>query len=216
MTPRRSSLSARRRRGGSFNPAGFSLIATAALGAVGAGAACWPLIDQMNPDAETIAGGAPIDVDLAPLAPGQQILVKWRGHPIFVVNRSPAALSTLQVSGARRQAFEPNFSVNQQPSYADNWHRSVKPEYAVLVGVCTHLGLPRFQPEKGQISPDWLGGYFCPCHGSKYDLAGRVFEAFRLHYNLPVPPYVFVNDKTLRIGANPQGETFELADIVQL
>ena len=112
---------------------------------------------------------------------------------------------------------DPNSSTLQQPPYAENWHRSVKPEFLVLVGVCTHLGcIPKFEPTKASISPDWLGGYFCPCHGSKYDLSGRVYSGVPAPYNLPVPPYVFVNDKTLRIGANPEGQSFELDSVLQL
>lgn len=195
----------------------FLLIATGAVGAIGAAAAVWPLIDQMQPDAATIAAGAPLEVDIGAVEPGQQIVVKWRGHPIFVVNRPPDALKTLQNPELVSRLRDPNSEVAQQPKYAENWHRSVKPEYLVLVGVCTHLGcIPKFQPGKGEVSPDWLGGYFCPCHGSKYDLAGRVFAGVPAPYNLPVPPYLFVNDKTLRIGANPTGESFELDDVVQL
>jgi len=171
----------------------------------------------MAPDAASIAAGAPIDVDIGGVAPGQQLLVKWRGHPIFVINRPPDALKTLQDPKLIAQLADPNSAVTQQPSYAANWHRSVKPEFAVLVGVCTHLGcIPSFEPAKGQLSPDWLGGYFCPCHGSKYDLAGRVFRGVPAPYNLPVPPYMFADDKTLRIGANPPGQTFDLGNIVQL
>jgi ubiquinol-cytochrome c reductase iron-sulfur subunit len=109
--------------------------------------------------------------------------------------------------------------VHQQPPYAQNWHRSAKPEYAVLVGICTHLGcIPKFFPDPNPSSPaaDWLGGYFCPCHGSKYDLAGRVFSGVPAPYNLPVPPYRFENDKTVRIGENPPGVTYDLGEIVAL
>jgi ubiquinol-cytochrome c reductase iron-sulfur subunit len=195
----------------------FLFVATGAAGVVAVGGVVWPLIDQMEPDAETIAAGAPIDVDLSGVAPGQQLLVKWRGHPIFIVNRTPAALQVLQDPALTNQLSDPESKVMQQPAYADNWHRSVKPEYAVLVGVCTHLGcIPNFKPDKGDVSPDWLGGYFCPCHGSKYDLAGRVFRGVPAPYNLPVPPYTFPDDKTLRVGANPAGSTYDLDAIVQL
>jgi len=195
----------------------FLFLATGAIGAVGAGAVLWPLIAQMAPDAATLAAGAPIDVDLGSLASGQQIVVKWRGHPIFITNRAPAALKVLQGEQLVAQLADPNSQVLQQPTYANNWHRSIKPEIGVLVGVCTHLGcIPVFEPDQGQVEPDWLGGYFCPCHGSKYDLAGRVFRGVPAPYNLPVPPYSFVNDTILRIGENPSGQKFDLDEITQL
>ena len=195
----------------------FLYIATAAVGAVGLGGVVWPLISQMEPDAQTIAAGAPVDVDISAIAPGQQILVKWRGHPIFIVNRPEAALKTLQDPELVNRLSDPDSKVVQQPGYAENWHRSVKPELLVLVGVCTHLGcIPGFKPDKGEVDASWLGGYFCPCHGSKYDLAGRVYSGVPAPYNLPVPPYIFVNDKTIRIGANPTGESFDLSKAVAL
>ena len=195
----------------------FLFIATGAVGLVGLGAVAWPLIDQMEPDAATIAAGAPIDVDLSAIAPGQQIVVKWRGHPIFIVNRGDAAQKTLRDPALVSLLSDPDSTVVQQPTYADNWHRSVKPEFAVLVGVCTHLGcIPSYQPDPGQQSGPWFGGWFCPCHGSKYDLAGRVFRGVPAPYNLPVPPYVFAGDKMLRIGENPPGETFGLESVTQL
>ena len=192
-------------------------IATGAVAAVGAASLIVPLVSQMEPDAATIAAGAPIDVDLSQVQPGQQILVKWRGHPIFIVNRPPEALKVLQEPELISKLADPHSTVMQQPGYAENWHRSVKPEYLVLVGVCTHLGcIPTFQPDKGSVDPSWPGGYFCPCHGSKYDLAGRVYSGVPAPYNLPVPPYTFTNDKTVRIGDNPTGQVFDLSNVVQL
>ena len=195
----------------------FLFIATGAVGAVGLGAAVWPLIDQMQPDAATIAAGAPLEVNIGAVQPGQQIIVKWRGHPIFIVNRTPEALKSLQNPELVSRLRDPDSEVLQQPKYAENWHRSVKPEYLVLVGVCTHLGcIPKFEPDKASITPDWLGGYFCPCHGSKYDLSGRVYSGVPAPYNLPVPPYTFASDTKLVIGANPEGQTFELENVLQL
>ncbi len=195
----------------------FLYIATGAVGVVGAASVVWPFVSQMLPDAQTIAEGAPIDVDIGAVASGQQILVKWRGHPIFIVNRPDAALKELQNTELVGKLSDPDSKAMQQPDYAANWHRSVKPEFLVLVGVCTHLGcIPTFQPDKGSVDPSWPGGYFCPCHGSKYDLAGRVYSGVPAPYNLPVPPYIFTNDKTIRIGENPSGTTFELSNIVQL
>ena len=197
----------------------FLYIATAAVGAVGAAATLVPLIGQMNPDRATVAAGAPISVDISKIAPGQQIQVFWRSKPILIVNRPPAALKVLQEKKMVDRLSDPNSAVHQQPPYAQNWHRSAKPEYAVLVGICTHLGcIPKFLPDPNPSSPaaDWLGGYFCPCHGSKYDLAGRVFSGVPAPYNLPVPPYRFENDKTVRIGENPPGVTYDLGEIVAL
>ena len=192
-------------------------IATGAVAAVGAVSVIVPLVSQMEPDAATIAAGAPIDVDLSQVQPGQQILVKWRGHPIFIVNRPPEALKVLQEPDLVSKLADPHSKVMQQPEYAENWHRSVKPEYLVLVGVCTHLGcIPTFQPDKGSVDASWPGGYFCPCHGSKYALAGRVYRGVPAPYNLPVPPYTFTNDKTVRIGDNPTGQAFDLSNVVQL
>lgn len=195
----------------------FLYITTGAVGAVGAAAVVWPLVEQMEPDAQTIAEGAPVDVDVSAIQPGQQIIVKWRGHPIFIVNRPESALKELQSPELVGKLADPDSKVTQQPPYAANWHRSVKPGLLVLVGVCTHLGcIPSFYPDKGQIDASWLGGYFCPCHGSKYDLSGRVYSGVPAPYNLPVPPYTFVNDKTIRVGANPSGTEFDLANVVQL
>jgi ubiquinol-cytochrome c reductase iron-sulfur subunit len=195
----------------------FLFIATGAVATVGLAASIWPLISQMSPDAATIAAGAPLDVDIGALAPGQQIMVSWRGHPIVIVNRPPAALKILQDAALVGLLADPNSKVRQQPPYAENWHRSLKPELAVLVAICTHLGcIPIYEPSKDQLAPGWLGGWFCPCHGSKYDLAGRVFRGVPAPYNLPVPPYRFVTGKLIRIGENPGDEKFELDSVVQL
>jgi ubiquinol-cytochrome c reductase iron-sulfur subunit len=194
-------------------------LATGAVAAVGAAATVWPLIDQMNPDAETIARGGPLDVDLTPIQPGQQIVVKWQEHPVFIVRRPPEALKTLREPQLLARLRDPDSKAMQQPPYAANWSRSLEPEYLVLVGVCTHLGcIPNFFPKAGSLPgvTDWPGGWFCPCHGSKYDLAGRVFEGVPAPYNLPVPPYHFPNPKTLRIGENPTGQTFSFGDVTQL
>ena len=196
----------------------LSLVATAGA-AIGVGAIAWPLIDSMNPSADVIAAGAPIEVDISKIAAGQQIVVLWRGAPMLIVNRTPQALKTLQDPSLVSHLSDPSSAVRQQPPYAENWHRSVKPEFAVLVGICTHLGcLPGYQPNPDPTTPapNWPGGYFCPCHGSKYDLAGRVYAGVPAPYNLPVPPYKFVDDKTLRIGENPAGVEFELTTVVQM
>jgi ubiquinol-cytochrome c reductase iron-sulfur subunit len=197
----------------------FLTLVTGAGAAIGGAAIAWSLIDSMNPAADVLAAGAPMDIDLTHIAAGQQIVVRWRGSPILIVNRTPEAAKTLQTPALIARLSDPNSTVHQQPAYAQNWHRSVKPEFAVMVGICTHLGcLPSYMPQPSPSSPtpNWPGGYFCPCHGSKYDLAGRVYTGVPAPYNLPVPPYRFVNDKTVRIGENPPGVEFELASVVQM
>jgi len=196
----------------------LTLIPLAGAGLLGASIA-WALIDSMNPSADVIAAGAPIDVDLRKVAPGQQIIILWRGSPIAIVNRPPAALQVLQSTSLLSRLSDPNSTVHQQPPYAQNWHRSSRPEFAVLVAICTHLGcLPGYMPTPDPTTPapNWPGGYFCPCHGSKYDLAGRVYSGVPAPYNLPVPPYHFPDDHTVRIGENPPGQIFDLASVVQM
>jgi ubiquinol-cytochrome c reductase iron-sulfur subunit len=142
----------------------------------------------------------------------------WRRQPVFVLHRTAAQLQVLQESNDIRQLRDPNSEVLQQPEYAKNWHRSIKPEYLIVVGICTHLGcVPRYEPQPGgTLGPDWLGGYFCPCHGSRYDLAARVFTGVPAPYNLPVPPHRFLSESKVRIGENPPGSAFEFSSIVQL
>ncbi|MGD0024136.1 MAG: ubiquinol-cytochrome c reductase iron-sulfur subunit [Xanthobacteraceae bacterium] len=197
----------------------FLYIATATVGAVGAVAALVPLVDQMNPDASTLAAGGPVDLDVSKIDEGAQVIVRWRERPIFVFHRSQQTLQTLQDAALTSQLADPNSAQLQQPPYAANWHRSIKPEFGVLVGICTHLGcIPLFYPQPNATSPtpDWLGGYFCPCHGSTYDAAGRVFKGVPAPYNLPVPPYRFLNDSTIRVGENPSDLAFNFDSIRQL
>lgn len=196
----------------------FLVLVTGALAAVGVASVIWPFVDSLEPAADTLAAGAPIDVDLSPVKPGQQITVVWRGRPIWVLHRTADELKTLQSKPDTGLLRDPNSTNFQQPKYAQNWHRSIKPEWLVLVGICTHLGcVPNFKPEGSPGMPsDWLGGYFCPCHGSKYDLSGRVFAGVPAPYNLPVPPYNFLSDTKIRIGENPKGETYELSSVDQI
>jgi ubiquinol-cytochrome c reductase iron-sulfur subunit len=197
----------------------FLYVATGAATVLGSLAALFPMIDQMEPDASTLAAGGPVDFDLSKLQPGQQAVVRWRARPIFIVNRPPAALKTLQDQKLLAQLSDPGSSEPQQPPYAENWHRSIKPDYSVMVGICTHLGcIPIFYPDPSASLPaaNWLGGYFCPCHGSKYDLAGRVFNGVPAPYNLPVPPYRLVDDTTIRIGENPPYVVWDFASIAQI
>lgn len=197
----------------------FLYIATAAVSAVGATATLVPLIEQMNPDAATIAAGAPVEFDLSKLEPGQQATARWRERPVFIVNRTARILNDLQSPELLARLADPQSKQRQQPPYAENWHRSIKPEYSVLIGIRTHLGcIPLFEPLRSATQPaqKWLGGYFCPCHGSKYDLAGRVFSGVPAPYNLPVPPYRFVNDTTIRVGENPPNVSFDFSTIRQI
>ena len=188
-----------------------------AFAAVGIGNAIWPLINFMAPSSAALASQTPLDVNLSGIEPGRQKTVQWRGLPIFVVRRTSNELSILRGPQDIARLADPNSKVLQQPKYADNWHRSIKPEYLVLVGVCTHLGcIPQFKPRPGAISQGWLGGYFCPCHGSKYDLSGRVYKDVPAPYNLPVPPYRFLSETTIRVGENPKGSEFALSAVQQL
>ncbi len=196
----------------------FLLLTAGALGAVGAAITVWPFIDSLNPAADTLAAGAPLDVDLSPVKPGQQIVVVWQGKPIFIARRTPEQVKMLQDPKDLDLLNDPNSNADQQPPYAKNWHRSINPEYLVLVGICTHLGcIPEFQPSAGGfLGAGWPGGYFCPCHGSKYDLAGRVFAGVPAPFNLPVPPYNFPSKTSVRIGENPANVSWDFSSIVQI
>ena len=193
--------------------------AVGVIAAVGTAAVIVPQLDRTDTDPNVPIQPDAVDVDLAPLEPGQQIMMVWRSWPVFVVRRTPQALAMLQAPSLLTQLSDPDSKAMQQPPYADNWRRSVKPEFAVLVGVCTHMGcLPQFypQPSASDPEPDWIGGYFCPCHGSKYDLAGRVFKDVPAPYNLPVPPHRYLDDRTIRIGENPPNVKFDFATILQI
>jgi ubiquinol-cytochrome c reductase iron-sulfur subunit len=172
----------------------------------------------MNPSADVLAAGGPVDIDVSTVQPGQQITKLWRNRPVFIVHRTPAELNMLQQPRDTGLLSDPNSEVHQQPSYAQNWHRSIKPDFLILVGICTHLGcIPRFEPSPGgELGPSWPGGYFCPCHGSRYDLSGRVFRGVPAPYNLPVPPHHFVGDGVVRVGENPPGARFDFSTIVQI
>lgn len=183
----------------------FLYIATGAFASIGAATALVPMIAQMEPDAATLAAGGPVEFDASALKPGQQVVVRWRSRPVFIINRPPQALKELQDPALTARLSDPQSGELQQPPYATNWHRSIDPKFGVVVGICTHLGcIPLFYPNPNAQVPSagWEGGYFCPCHGSKYDLAGRVFAGVPAPYNLPVPPYRLINN-TIRIGENP-------------
>ncbi|HYZ40122.1 MAG TPA: ubiquinol-cytochrome c reductase iron-sulfur subunit [Stellaceae bacterium] len=196
----------------------FLLLVAGAMGGVAAVSALWPLIDSLNPSADVTAAGAPVDFDLSQLQPADQKIAVWRGRPVFVLRRTADELRMLQEKRDTSLLSDPNSSARQQPPYAKNWHRSIEPEYLVVVGICTHLGcIPRLEAQLGgSFGPNWPGGYFCPCHGSKYDLAGRVFSGVPAPYNLPVPPYHFVSKTVIRIGENPPNSQFDFASIEQI
>ena len=185
----------------------FLTATTAVVGAVGAGFAAVPFIKSWSPSARARFAGAPVSQDISALAEGAQMVLNWRGQPIFIARRSKAMLDVMKsLDGILADPDSSN--ADQQPKYAQNATRSIKPEISVLVGVCTHLGcapehLPEVKPQP--FDPDWKGGYFCPCHKSRYDLAGRVFKSQPAPANLPVPPYRFVDDNTLEIGVDQKG-----------
>jgi ubiquinol-cytochrome c reductase iron-sulfur subunit len=189
-----------------------------ACGAVGVAFAAVPFIESWLPSETARALGGPVEVNASKIDAGQMIVTLWRRRPIFVLHRTAAQLQMLQEGRDTALLRDPGSHVLQQPEYARNWHRSIKPAYLVVVGICTHLGcLPRYEPQPGGVlGADWPGGYFCPCHGSRYDLAARVFTGVPAPYNLPVPPYRFLDESIVRIGENPPGSDFSFDSIVQV
>ena len=202
----------------------FLSLVTIATAGLGACAFAWPFLDSLGRRTAPDDADTAVDVDLAPLAPGQQVVAVWRGMPVFVVRRTAATLRGLQAAATLRLLRDPHSAERQQPAYAANWHRSIVPEFGVMVGICTHLGcVPKFRPGSGpgpgaESGPetadgDGAGGYACPCHGSRFDLAGRVFDGAPAQYNLPVPPYRLVEPSRLRIGVDPDGPAFDFDSI---
>lgn len=173
--------------------------ATGVVGAVGAAFVAIPFTASWKPSEKAQAAGAPVDVDISALAEGQMLTVEWRGKPVWIVRRPESALATL--TGVRDQLRDPDSSESVQPDFAKNESRALKPEYLVMIGVCTHLGCaPLYKPDVGSISADWQGGFFCPCHGSRFDLSGRVYKSVPAPTNLEVPPYRFLTENKIRIG----------------
>jgi ubiquinol-cytochrome c reductase iron-sulfur subunit len=187
----------------------FLTAATAATGAIGAIFVAYPFAASWMPSERARALGAPVTVDVSKIDPGQMILVMWRKQPIFVVRRTAAMVASL--AGHDDRLKDSGSKDSDQPPYAKNVQRSRTPEVLVLIAVCTHLGcLPktRFEPGFPELGTNWPGGFFCPCHGSRFDLAGRVFDGSPASVNLRVPPYSFSNPQTLIIGedsANQKG-----------
>lgn len=191
----------------------FLYATTAAVGGLGAAVAAWPLIDQMNPDARVRAAGDILGVDLAGLQPAERRVVRWRDYPIFVVRRTAAMLDAMRDQVFVAQLFDPHSQARQQPSYAKNWHRSIEPAFAVLVGVCTECAtVPAYHAD---ASFGTAGGYQCPFCASHYDPAGRAFSGIS-RYNLAVPPHRFVAKSEIVLGTNASEEIFSLESVERI
>lgn len=179
----------------------FLTAATTVVGAVGAVYVAVPFVKSMWPSARARAAGAPVEVDISKIEPGQLINVKWRGKPVWVVDRTEDMLKTLPEMDDR--VADPNSKASEQPPYAQNETRSIKPGILVMIGICTHLGCsPKYRPEvaPADLGKNWLGGFFCPCHGSKYDLAGRVWKGQPAPLNMVVPPHRYVGESVILVG----------------
>jgi len=184
--------------------------ATALTGAVGVAFAAVPFLASWKPSARAKALGAPVEIDISKLEPGAMLKIEWRGKPVMVVRRTPEMIAKLVASEA--QLADPGSDQSRQPGYAKNPARAINPEYFVVLGVCTHLGcLPqnRFQPgasADGVLTADWPGGFFCPCHGSMFDLSGRVYRGVPAPTNLEIPPYSFADSGHIVIGLDQAKE----------
>jgi ubiquinol-cytochrome c reductase iron-sulfur subunit len=179
----------------------FLTAAASVVGGVGAVYVAYPFLASMAPSERARAAGAPVEADISKLEPGQKINVEWRGKPVWVVKRTPEMLAALP--GLDAALADPGSEVPQQPDYAKNANRSIKPEILVMIGICTHLGCsPTYRPEVApeDMGADWKGGFFCPCHGSKFDLAGRVYSGVPAPTNLIVPPHRYVGESVILIG----------------
>jgi ubiquinol-cytochrome c reductase iron-sulfur subunit len=179
----------------------FLIGATSVVGGVGVVSTATPFVMSLFPSERAKAAGAPVEVDIAKLEPGQKIDVEWRGKVVWLINRTAPMLESLPKLDPK--LADPNSNASQQPPNCKNEHRSVKDNVVVLIGICTHLGCsPTFRPEVGpaDLGADWLGGFFCPCHQSKFDLAGRVYAGVPAPTNLPVPPHSYLTDTRIRIG----------------
>ncbi len=179
----------------------FLTSALSVVGAVGTGYLAVPFLSQMQPSAKAMAAGAPVEVDISKIEPGQLIRVAWRGKPVWILSRTPAVLDTLEKE--TQKLADPNSEYSEQPEVSNNKFRSIKPEIFVAVGLCTHLGCsPTFRPEiaPNDLGDDWKGGFFCPCHGSGFDLAGRVLKSVPAPTNLVIPPYRYISENRIIVG----------------
>ena len=184
----------------------FLVAATSAVGVAGAVGIAVPFVGSWNPSAKAKAAGAPVKADISKLEAGQMIVVEWRGKPVYVLHRTESQLERL--ADVNDKLKDPDSAISQQPAYISGIDRSIRPEILVIEGLCTHLGCaPKFRPEVGAADlggADWPGGFFCPCHGSKFDLSGRVFAGVPASTNLVVPPYSFEGDNLLVIGVDAE------------
>lgn len=181
----------------------FLTNATSVIGGVGLAYAAFPFLASWQPSARALAAGSPVEADVSKLRLGEQVVYEWRGRPVFIVYRTPEMIKEL--GNLNNNLRDPDSLESEQPEYAKNIHRSIKPEYLVITGICTHLGCtPLLKPEIGSVTSSWPGGYFCPCHGSGYDMAGRVFKNVPAPLNLAVPPHKFLQDKLILIGVDEQ------------
>lgn len=180
-------------------------IATIAMGLAGGVVAAVPFVRSMSPSARSRARGAPVRVDVALVEPRQQVTAEWQGKPVWVLHRDERMLEGLDNTDLAARLLDPDSSVeSQQPAYARNPYRSIRPDYLVAVGLCTHLGcVPNLQPRPGSVEAGLPGGYYCPCHGSKFDLAGRVYRGVPAPTNLVIPPYRYLEDNVIEIGVDP-------------
>jgi ubiquinol-cytochrome c reductase iron-sulfur subunit len=183
------------------------LTATATVvGGIGAAFVAVPFLKSWSPSERAQAAGAPVEADISKLEEGAMMTVEWRGKPVWLLKRNQKMLDDLPT--LKDQLLDPNSEMaSQQPKYAQNANRSIKPEVLVLVGICTHLGCsPTFRPDvaPADLGPTWKGGFFCPCHGSRFDLAGRVYKGVPAPKNLEVPSYRFLSDSRLLIGVDPE------------
>ena len=180
--------------------------ATSAVGAVGAVGAAVPFVASWNPSAKAKAAGAPVKADISKLEPGQQMIVEWRGKPVWIVRRTPEALANLEK--LNDSLADPSSEKPQQPEYIPSTPaRSLKDEFMVMVGICTHLGCsPTYRPEvaPADLGAEWLGGVFCPCHGSRFDLSGRVYKGVPAPTNLVIPPHSYEDEFTLVVGVDTE------------
>jgi ubiquinol-cytochrome c reductase iron-sulfur subunit len=181
----------------------FLIAATSIAGGIAGVAVATPFMMSMMPSERAKAAGAPVEVDISKVEPGMLLLVEWRGKVVWILNRTPEMLADLKKLDG--QVSDPKSEKNQQPKYAQNETRSIKPAILVVEGVCTHLGCsPVYRKDiaPADLGSDWLGGFFCPCHGSKFDLAGRVYKSVPAPTNLVVPPHLYLSDTTLLIGSD--------------
>ena len=182
------------------------VVATATAGGVAAVAAAVPFIASMTPSERAKALGAPVEADVSGLKPGEMAILEWRGKPVWILKRTPEMLEGIKKSEDR--VVDPDSDVPLQPDYAKNEYRSIKPDIAVIVGVCSHLGCsPQLKglDARADMGSEWNGGFYCPCHGSKFDFAGRVYKGVPAPVNLTVPPYTFLSETKILIGDDKKG-----------